>query len=174
MILPAWRLLRALSLPQYIGILLTVLLPVLPVSVLNLTTTTLLIIYALWSPCAILIIAAVFREQRVDVDQRISEKVGEVMDQLRGLENRQDESAAIISGVAQQVDEVDQVMRNAFEELVVGLPSRRYYAHLSVSSLEIQASSPTAKVGGGSRMDRFWRWVKAQAHRIRRIVWDLG
>ena len=74
MILSAWRLLRALSLPQYIGTLLTVLLPVVPVSALNLTTTTLLIIYAGWSMCAILIIAAVFREQRVDVDQRISRR----------------------------------------------------------------------------------------------------
>ena len=105
------------------------------------------------------------------MDQRISEKIDEVSGQVRSLEHKHDESAATIAGLQQQVDEVDQVMRNAFEELGSDLPGRRYYVQASVSSLSIMTAEATVQVRGGSRRARLWRWIKPKARWIWRKVW---
>ena len=153
----------------------TVLLPVLPLSVwFNLSMIPIiwvLLIYAAWSLVALLLMGSMAQEQRADVDQRISEKIDEVSGQVRSLEHKHDESAATIDGLQRQVDEVDQVMRNAFEELGADLPGRRYYVQASVSSLSIMTAEATVEVRGGSRRARLWRWIKSQAQWVWCKVW---
>ena len=153
----------------------TMLLPVLPLSVwFNLSMIPMiwvLLIYAAWCLVALLLMGSMAQEQRADVDQRISEKIDEVSGQVRSLEHKHDESAATIAGLQQQVDEVDQVMRNAFGELGSDLPGRRYYVQASVSSLSIMTAEATVQVRGGSRRARLWRWIKPKARWIWRKVW---
>ena len=167
----------------------TVLLPVLPLSVwFNLSMIPMiwvLLIYAVWSLVALLLMGSMAQEQRADVDQRILEKIDEVSGQVSSLEHKHDESAATIAGLQQQVDEVDQVMRNAFEELGADLPGRRYYVQASVSSLSIMtgearrpfglrlwspvsagqdcgAAAPDIRVSPGSAGGRPGRWPRSQ------------
>ena len=120
-----------------------------------------LLIYAAWSLVALLLMGSMAQEQRADVDQRISEKIDEVSGQVSSLEHKHDESAATIAGLQQQVDEIDQVMRNAFEELGADLPGRRYYVQASVSSWSIMTGEATVEVRGGSRRAQLWRWIKS-------------
>ena len=152
----------------------TVLLPVLPLSVwFNLSMIPMiwvLLIYAAWSLVALLLMGSMAQEQRADVDQRISEKIDEVSGQVSSLEHKHDESAATIAGLQQQVDEVDQVMRNAFEELGADLPARRYYVQASVS-WSIMTGEATVEVRGGSRRARIWRWFKSKAQWVWCKVW---
>ena len=105
------------------------------------------------------------------MDQRISEKIDEVSGQVSSLEHKHDESAAAIAGLQQQVDEVDQVMRNAFEELGADLPGRRYYVQASVSSWSIMTGEATVEVRGGSRRAQLWRWIKSKAQWVWCKVW---
>ena len=153
----------------------TVLLPVLPLSVwFNLSMIPMiwvLLIYAAWSLVALLLMGSMAQEQRADVDQRISEKIDEVSGQVSSLEHKHDESAATIAGLQQQVDEVDQVMRNAFEELGADLPGRRYYVQASVSSWSIMTGEATVEVRGGSRRAQLWRWIKSKAQWVWCKVW---
>ena len=153
----------------------TVLLPVLPLSVwFNLSMIPMiwvLLIYAAWSLVALLLMGSMAQEQRADVDQRISEKIDEVSGQVSSLEHKHDESAAAIAGLQQQVDEVDQVMRNAFEELGADLPGRRYYVQASVSSWSIMTGEATVEVRGGSRRAQLWRWIKSKAQWVWCKVW---
>ena len=114
-----------------------------------------LLIYAAWSLVALLLMGSMAQEQRADVDQRISEKIDEVSGQVSSLEHKHDESAATIAGLQQQVDEVDQVMRNAFEELRADLPARRHYVQASVSSWSIMTGEATVEVRGGSRRAQY-------------------
>ena len=153
----------------------TVLLPVLPLSVwFNLSMIPMiwvLLIYAAWSLVALLLMGSMAQEQRADVDQRISEKIDEVSGQVSSLEHKHDESAAAIAGLQQQVDEVDQVMRNAFEELGADLPGRRYYVQASVSSWSIMTGEATVEVRGGSWRAQLWRWIKSKAQWVWCKVW---
>ena len=153
----------------------TVLLPVLPLSVwFNLSMIPMiwvLLIYAAWSLVAPLLMGSMAQEQRADVDQRISEKIEEVSGQVSSLEHKHDESAATIAGLQQQVDKVDQVMRNAFEELGADLPGRRYYVQASVSSWSIMTGEATVEVRGGSRWAQLWRWIKSKAQWVWCKVW---
>ena len=152
----------------------TVLLPVLPLYVwFNLSMIPMiwvLLIYAAWSLVALLLMGSMAQEQRADVDQRISEKIDEVSGQVSSLEHKHDESAATIAGLQQQVDEVDQVMRNAFEELGADLPGRRHYVQASVS-WSIMTGEATVEVRGGSRRAQLWRWIKSKAQWVWCKVW---
>ena len=174
LILKAWRLLRTPSLREKKVTVFTVLLPVLPLSVwFNLSMIPMiwvLLIYATWCLVALLLMGSMAQEQRADVDQRISEKVDEVSGQVGSLEYKHDESAATIAGLQQQVDEVDEVMRKALEELGAALPGRRYYVQASVSSLSIMTAEATVQIRGGSRRARLRRWIQRKARRIWVIV----
>ena len=167
------RRLRTLSLRQYMVVLVTVLIPMLVSSILDLSMGWVWLMLAGWCLASVLIMAEVFREERADVNQRIAEKVDEVLDQLRDLEHKHDESAATIAGLQQQVDEVDQVMRNAFEERGADLPARRYELRASVSSWSIMTGKAAVQVRGGSRKARIWRWFKSKSKRFWNLIWRI-
>ena len=171
MILKAWRLLRLLSLREYMGTIFTVLLPVLPISLFNLSVIWILLTYVVWCPFALLLIASMLKEQKGSVEQRVDTGIDEVLSQLRELENKYDENAVRIAGLEEQVDEVDRVMRTAFEESGVALPGRSYAVRAGVSGFSLQVSSPTVELGGGSRMARLRRWGNRQVQRIKVCVW---
>ena len=90
------RRLRTLSLRQYMVVLVTVLIPMLVSSILDLSMGWVWLMLAGWCLASVLIMAEVFREERADVNQRIAEKVDEVLDQLREPgDTSHEESAAI-------------------------------------------------------------------------------
>ena len=151
-------------------VLVTVLIPMLVSSILDLSMGWVWLMLAGWCLASVLIMGSMAQEQRADVDQRISEKIDEVSGQVSSLEHKHDESAATIAGLQQQVDEVDQVMRNAFEELRADLPARRYYVQASVS-WSIMTGEATVEVRGGSRRARIWRWFKSKAQWVWCKVW---
>ena len=104
------RRLRTLSLRQYMVVLVTVLIPMLVSSILDLSMGWVWLMLAGWCLASVLIMAEVFREERADVNQRIAEKVDEVLDQLRDLETKSEESAAIITGLEGHINQVKEVM----------------------------------------------------------------
>ena len=172
MILNAWRVLRLLSLREYLVTVFTVLLPVLPISVVfNWSPIWGSLIYGVWGLVALLLIASMLKEQKESADQSVEQKIDEVSGQLRDLENKYDENAAIIAGLEEQVAEVDRVMRAAFEGIEVDLPARRYSLRASVSSLSIMGSEATVEVRGGSRRARLRCWVNSKVRRIWTFVW---
>ena len=73
------RRLRTLSLRQYMVVLVTVLIPMLVSSILDLSMGWVWLMLAGWCLASVLIMAEVFREERADVNQRIAEKVDEVL-----------------------------------------------------------------------------------------------
>ena len=154
-------------------VLVTVLIPMLVSSILDLSMGWVWLMLAGWCLASVLIMAEVFREERADVNQRIAEKVDEVLGQVSSLEHKHDESAATIAGLQQQVDEVDQVMRNAFEEIGVDLPARRYYVQASVSSWSIMTGEAAVQVRGRSRKARIWRWFKSKSKRFWNLIWRI-
>ena len=129
-----------------------------------------LLIYATWCLVALLLMGSMVRAQQADVDWRIAEKVDEVLDQLRGLETKSEESAAIITGLQDQIDELDRVMRTAFEEIGVSPPPRRVLLRAN-AIMGVGSISAAVLVVGGSRMVRLRRWIQRQARRIWIRVW---
>ena len=166
------RRLRTLSLRQYMVVLVTVLIPMLVSSILDLSMGWVWLMLAGWCLASVLIMAEVFREERADVNQRIAEKVDEVLDQLRDLETKSEESAAIITGLEGHINQVEEVMRSAFEGIGVDLPARRYYVQASVS-WSIMTGEATVEVRGGSRRARIWRWFKSKSKRFWNLIWRI-
>ena len=164
------RRLRTLSLRQYMVVLVTVLIPMLVSSILDLSMGWVWLMLAGWCLASVLIMAEVFREERADMNQRIAEKVDEVLDQLRDLETKSEESAAIITGLEGHINQVEEVMRSAFEGIGVDLPARRYYVQASVS-WSIMTGEATVEVRGGSRRAQLWRWIKSKAQWVWCKVW---
>ena len=167
------RRLRTLSLRQYMVVLVTVLIPMLVSSILDLSMGWVWLMLAGWCLASVLIMAEVFREERADVNQRIAEKVDEVLDQLRDLETKSEESAAIITGLEGHINQVEEVMRSAFEGIGVDLPARRYELRASVSSLGIVTGKAALQVRGGSRKARIWRWFKSKSKRFWNLIWRI-
>ena len=167
------RRLRTLSFRQYMGVLVTVLIPMVVSSVLDLSMGWVWLMLAGWCLAAVLIMAEVFREERADVNQRIAEKVDQVLDQLRDLETKSEESAAIIAGLEGHINQVEEVMRSALEGIGVDLPARRYELCASVSSLGIVTGKAALQVRGGSRKARLWHWFKSKGKRFWDIIWRI-
>ena len=125
MILWAWGKLQALSPWEYLAIFVTVLIPVVVSSVLDLSGGWVGLMLAGWCPFSVLLIAVAHREQQERAERSVDEKVEEVSSLLQALGEQHDETAAKLAGLDQQVDEVDQVMRTSFERLGVDdLPPR--------------------------------------------------
>lgn len=117
------------------------------------------------------LIGSMLKEQKESAGRSVDEKIDDVSGQLGGLEDKCEENAAITAGLEEQVDEVDRVMRAAFEGIGVDLPGRRYSLRASVSSFSIMASEATVEVRGGSRRARLRRWCGRQHRRIWIFVW---
>ena len=172
----AWRKMRVLSPREYLAIIGTVLLPVLPISLFNLSVGCILLIYAGWCPVAILLIASAHKEQQERSERSIDEKIDEVLGQLQTLREQHDGTTARLTGLEQRVDEVDRVMRTAFEGIGVDLHPRRH--EVSAGPVNWGFHLPTA--AGTVRSGRWWvrlrRWVMAKAQWVKRwvkrIVWD--
>ena len=172
----AWRKLRVLSPREYLAIVVTVLLPVLPISLFNWSVGCILLIYAGWCPVAVLLIASAHKEQQEGSERSVNEKVEEVSGQLQTLGERHDETVATLAGLEQQVDQVNRVMRTAFEEIGVDLPPRRHEVSAGAVSWEVRLSAAAVTVRSGRWWVRLRRWVMAKAQWVKswvkRIVWD--
>ena len=158
----------------------TVLLPVLPLSVwFNLSMVPMiwvLLIYATWGLVALLLMGSMVRAQRADVDWRISEKVDEVLGQLRDLETKREEDTEKITGLEGHLDQVEEVMRSAFAGIGVEPPGRRHSVRAGTVSFSFQVPEVTGEGREESRIARLRRWVQSKVQWVRcwvkRIVWD--
>ena len=167
MILWAWRKLQTLSLLQHMVTVFTVLLPVLPISLFNLSGVCILLIYAGWSPVAVLLIASAHKQQWERAEWSVDEKIEEVSGRLQQLK---EEHSGRMTGLKGEIDELERAMRSAFEGIGVSLPSRRVLLRGSAVLPGVQGSA-TLSVRGGRRWSLLWRWVKRQLRRILVLVW---
>ena len=158
----------------------TVLLPVLPLSVwFNLSMVPMiwvLLIYATWCLVALLLMGSMVRAQQADVDWRISEKVDEVLGQLRDLETKREEDTEKITGLEGHLDQVEEAMRSAFAGIGVELPGRRHSVRAGTVSFSIQVPEVQGEGRGESRIARLRHWVQSKVqwvwYWVKRIVWD--
>ena len=134
------------------------------------------LIYAAWCLVALLLMGSMAQEQRADVDQRIAEKVDEVLGQLRDLETKREEDTEKITGLEGHLDQVEEVMRSAFAGIGVELPGRRYSVRDGTVSFSIQVPEVMDEGRGESGIARLRRWVQSKVQWVRcwvnRIVWD--
>ena len=113
-------------------------------------------------------------ERNIQRDQEVNDKLqSEGWVVLRDLETKSEESAAIITGLEGHINQVEEVMRSAFEGIGVDLPARRYELRASVSSLGIVTGKAAVQVRGGSRKARIWRWFKSKSKRFWNLIWRI-
>ena len=170
MVLYFWRLWKYLEFRQKVAIVLVIIAP--PIAFrfieflwLNLWAETL--VYLGWAVLAALMtaymVATDSRESKDAVDQRIEPLSDE-------LERQKEYSTRSLASLRDQIRQVDQAMRAAFEELGVKLPPRR--VELS-ADLEFGAASGSVNLQVRHRKWylHIWQWILRFARRLWQIVW---
>ena len=170
MVLYFWRLWKCLEFRQKVAIVLVIIAP--PIAFrfieflwLNLWAEAL--VYLGWAVLAALMtaymVATDSRESKDAVDQRIEPLSDE-------LERQKEYSTRRLASLRDQIRQVDQAMRAAFEELGVKLPPRR----LGFSA-EVTHGAASGSVSVQGRHQKWylhiWKWILHFARRLRQLVW---
>ena len=174
MIIKVWRVLRVPTLRETRVIVFTVLVPVSPfiATVFSCSVIWGSLMYVVWCLGAWLLIGSMLKEQKEGAEQTVDAAIDEVSGRLQQL---RDGHSGRITGLQDQIDELDRVMRAAFEGIGYPLPPRRIPVRANFVGVGGSLSAAVG-VAGGSRMAHIRRWVRSKAQWVKRwvkrIVWD--
>ena len=125
-----------------------------------------------WCLVAWVVIASMLKEQRESTTQTVDEKVDGVSKEIQQL---RDDHTGRMTALQGEIDELERVMRTAFEEIDHPLPPRRVLLRANFVGGSASVSAAVLVVGG-SRMARLRRWARSKAQWVKgwvkRIVWD--
>ena len=188
----AWRLLKGLSVRQYLVIFSTILVPVflfpvlpdstpvgpfespeflrLTISVGSFDLPIKYPAYVLWVPVAVLLLASAFREDRSRTEQSVDWKLKGPIRDIQQLKDDLERTKTDLQEQTERLSEMDRDTRSGFEEAGVTLPFRVRAGGVNFA-FDVSQPSVTLHTRSVSRLVRCGRWVKRPALRIWKWFW---
>ena len=117
--------------------------------------------FLVWSVIAVVVFASTLEKDKSEAEQLVAQKVEALKGRIGKLEEEHlDLRVDLRQEVDNVVDNLEEAVRSAFEQLGVVLPPRRTSIRARASHICLSMSAPNSTVVGGSKVARLREWFR--------------